>query len=134
MRFRVLSMVLLAMAIAGCAYIQGPIKEVEAYGAAIEPFMEELSKTVAADPSEAGVEKAAKLWESKKADLKAKRDAIDTAPQGKNADWLSLLFKINGRTKEYLRGVETSVSGYESPGHLKFRQLRTDIEKTLKLN
>ena len=138
MRLRVISIVALSLAIVGCAYIQGPIKEVEAYGAAIEPFMQELTKTIADDSSAGGVDKVAKLWESKKADLKAKRDAIDAAPQGKNADWMSLLFKINGRIKEYLSGIEGSViaapGGYDSPGHQKFKQVRTDIEKTLKLN
>ncbi|HVF46234.1 MAG TPA: hypothetical protein VNA17_01570, partial [Pyrinomonadaceae bacterium] len=104
---------------------------VEAYGAAIEPFMAELSKTVAADPTEAGIEKAAKLWESKKADLKGKLDAIDAAPQGKNADWRSLQMKINSRTREHLDGISVKVGG--SPAESKFKQLRQDIDTTLKL-
>jgi hypothetical protein len=87
---------------------------------------------VAADSTEAGVDKIQKLWDSKKADLKAKRDAIDAAPQGKNADWQSLLMKINGRTRERLDAIQVEL-GYDSPGHVKFKTVRSDVETTLKL-
>ena len=134
LKLRPLLVLFVSLTIIGCGYVYGPVKEVEAFGNAVEPFMEELQKTVAADPSVAGVNKAAKLWDSKKADLKAKRDAIDAAPQGKNSDWQGLFFKILDRSNKYLDNIQQDPKlGYESDAYMKFKELRKDIETSLKL-
>jgi hypothetical protein len=136
MRTRVFSVAIILAALFGCSYIYGPVKEVDAYIAVKEPTFEEMGKIIKAEPTEAGVDKAVKLWESKKTDLKAKFDAIQAAPQGKNSDWQLLYFKSQDRTKEELRAMETGLSMSNAPetAKSKFKALQKEIDTTLRLS
>lgn len=115
-----------------CGRIYGPVKEVEAYSSAKEPVFDDMTKAVMDDPTVTGVDKASKLWEGKKADLKAKRDAIDSAPQGFNSDWQSVYFKSQDRTRTQLRTMSTAVIS-DDAASAKFKTLESDVETTLKL-
>jgi hypothetical protein len=138
MSTRVISVAILLAAMVGCSYIYGPVKEVDAYTTVKEPLFDEMQRVVKAEPNEAGVEKARKLWESKKADLKAKYDAIQAAPQGKNSDWQGVYFKSQERTRNILDAMVTDVSGnYSNPSaestKAKMQDLQKDVETTLRL-
>lgn len=136
MRKRVFSVAIILSALFGCSYIYGPVKEVDAYIAVKEPTFEEMGKIIKAEPTEAGVDKAVKLWDSKKTDLKAKFDAIHAAPQGKNVDWQLLYFKSQDRTKEELNTMDSGLSVSNAPetAKSKFKALQKDIVSTLRLS
>lgn len=136
MRKRVFPVAIILAALFGCSYIYGPVKEVDAYIAVKEPTFEEMGKIIKAEPTEAGVDKAVKLWDSKKADLKAKFDAINAAPQGMNVDWQLLYFKSQDRTKEELRTMDLGLSTSDAPetAKSKFKALQKEIDSTLRLS
>lgn len=132
---RVFLISILLASVVSCGFIYGPVKEVDAYIAVKEPAFEEMSKIIKAEPNEAGVDKAVKLWESKKSDLKAKLDATNAAPQGMNADWQGLYFKSQNRTREDLRGMvsQLSMSNAAETAKSKFTVLQKEIETSLYL-
>ena len=136
MRTRNFSVAVLLTALVGCSYIYGPVKEVDAYIAVKEPLFEEMGKIIKADPTDAGVDKAVKLWESKKADLKAKYDAIQAAPQGKNSDWQGVYFRSQERTRSELDAMSTTLAANfdtTETAKSKFKALQKEIETTLRL-
>lgn len=136
MRTRTFSVAILLTALVGCSYIYGPVKEVDAYIAVKEPLFEEMGKIIKADPTDAGVDKAVKLWESKKADLKAKYDEIQAAPQGKNSDWQSVYFRSQERTQSELDAMSTTLAAnFDTTENAKskFKALQKEIETTLRL-
>lgn len=137
-KLRTLSILLFSLTIIGCGFVYGPVKEVDAYVAVKEPLFDEMQKVVKADPTEAGVEKARKLWDGKKADLKAKYDAIQAAPQGKNSDWQAVYFKSQSRTREILDAMVVDVgANYSNPNSeaakSKMKELQKEVETTLNL-
>ena len=135
MKKRVFSVAVILAAVVGCSYIYGPVKEVDAYIAVKEPAFEEMGKIIKAEPTEAGVDKAVKLWDSKKADLKAKLDAIHAARQGMNVGWQLLYFKSQDRTKEELRTMDLGLSVSDAPETAKSKlKLAKDIVSTLRLS
>ncbi len=89
----------------GCGRIYGPVEEVKAFADEKEEVLSQMGKKLAANPTEAGLDEARKIFEAKKESLKVKKEAIKAAPQGMNADWRSLLMKTEARHQEMLRGM-----------------------------
>jgi hypothetical protein len=122
----------LCLAAAACGRIYGPVNEVKAFKAAEDEVLDQWTKTLAEKPNDAGVEEARKIFDAKKADLAAKKQAIDDAPRGINSDWLTLHMDLNLRTFKTLDELTAQfcVKSYESCD--KFKALVKDFEKTVK--
>jgi hypothetical protein len=127
-----ISVLALCAGLAGCGRIYGPVEQVKAYIDAKEEVILQIGKKVEADPSEAGVAEARKVFEAKRADLKAKRDAINAAPRGMNADWLTMLMTSRGNDMKYFDAISGQLAvkctgGACLPAQEKFRALEKDF-------
>jgi len=120
----------------GCGRIYGPIEEVNAFADEKEEVLLQMGKKLEANPTEAGVDEARKVFEAKKDSLKAKKEAIKAAPQGINNDWYSLLLKTESRHNEMLRGigVKFTVACYSDQCRNKWKALEKDFDETVKRN
>jgi hypothetical protein len=76
----------------GCEKIWGPVAETDALLKERDDTMSEILKKLEANPDEAGVDAARKVFESHKANLEAKYKAVNDAPPAMNADWMKKLF------------------------------------------
>ena len=130
----VLLVLAFCLTIVGCKRIYGPVEEVNAFADEKEEVLSQMSKTLEANPTEAGVDEARKIFEAKKESLKAKRDAINAAPQGINGDWLSLLNKTEARHDEMLSAIATKlrVACYAEQCQNKWNALEKDFKETVK--
>ena len=120
------------LALIGCKQIYGPVEEVKAFADEKEEVLSQMAKTLDANPTEVGLEEARKIFEAKKESLKAKKAAIKAAPQGKNADWQSLLMKTESRHKEMLSamGVKFTVACYSEQCRNKWKELEKNFQET----
>lgn len=118
----------------GCGRIHGPVEEVKAFADEKEDVISEMGKKLEANPTEAGVDEARKLFEAKKDTLKAKKEAIKAAPQGFNVDWQSMLMKTESRHEEMLRdiGVKFTVACRSEQCEKKWKALEKDFNETAK--
>jgi predicted small lipoprotein YifL len=87
----------LCLTLVGCGRIHGPVEEVKALMKAKDEALRQISKKLEAAPNAAGVDEARKVFEARRADLKAKRDAMDAKPRGMNSDWMTMWFESNAR-------------------------------------
>lgn len=101
-----LSVLAFCLTLVGCGRIYGPVEEVKALMEAKREVLEQISKILEATPNAAGVAEARKVFEAKRGELKAKRDAIDAKPRGMNSDWMSMLFESNARDAEMWQGMK----------------------------
>jgi hypothetical protein len=124
----------ICLTFAGCGRINGPVKEVNAFADEKEDVLSQFSKILEANPTEAGVDEARKIFEAKKDSLKAKKEAIDAAPQGINSDWRSLLVKTEDRHDEMLQtiSVKFGVASKSEQGKKKWDALEKDFKDTVK--
>jgi len=126
-----LSVVAFCAALVGCGRIYGPVEEVKAFIDAKDEVILQISKKVEAAPTEAGVDEARKVFEAKKADLKAKRDAIIQAPQGLNSDWNAMLAHSKDNDRKYFDTISGQLAvnckSPCSPAQEKFRALENDF-------
>ena len=106
---RVLSVAVFCLALAACSRIQGPFQEVNAFAEEKEAVLTEMTRKVAANPTEAGIDEARKVFEAKKDSIKAKKEAIKAAPQGMNKDWQSLLMHTESRHGKMLSDMVVSL-------------------------
>lgn len=67
----------------GC---KGPVEEVKAFLNEKDDLLLQIAKTLEANPSEAGVDEARKIFEAKKGNLKAKQDALSQKNIAKYGD------------------------------------------------
>ena len=74
-----------------------------------EAVLTEMSKKIAANPTEAGIDEARKVFEAKKDSIKTKKDDIKAAPEGMNKDWQSLLMKTESRHRDMLFNMVVSL-------------------------
>ncbi len=118
----------------GCGRIYGPVDEVKAFADEKEEAISQMGKKLEANPTEAGVDEARKIFEAKKGSLQAKKEAIKAAPQGINNDWYSLLLKTEARHNEMLNdiGIKFSVTCYSEQCRNKWKALEKDFEETVK--
>lgn len=92
----------------GCARISGPVEQVKAYVDEKEDTLVQMGKKLDANPGEVGFDDAKKVFESKKESLKAKKAAIESAPQGMNTDWQSLLRTTEARHEKMFSEMGTN--------------------------
>ena len=118
----------------GCGRIYGPVEEVNAFAEEKEDVISQIGKKLAANPTEAGVDEARKIFEGKKESLKAKKEAIKAAPQGYNYDWHSLLDKTEARHDQMLNdiGIKFRVACYSEQCEEKWKALEKDFNETAK--
>ncbi|HKP36817.1 MAG TPA: hypothetical protein VJT71_08155 [Pyrinomonadaceae bacterium] len=116
----------------GCGTIYGPVKEAQAFADEKEDVISQMAKTLAANPTEAGVGEARKIFEAKKDSLKAKREAIKSAPQGKNNDWYNQLMRTEARHEEMLRDIGTKLSVACRECEAKWKALEKDFNEAAK--
>jgi len=116
----------------GCGRIQGPVEEVKVFADEKEEVLLQMGKKLEANPTEAGVDEARKVFEAKKDSLKAKKEAIKAAPQGFNADWRSLLMKTESRHEDMLRGIKVkfTVACSSDQCRNKWEALEKDFNET----
>jgi hypothetical protein len=117
----------------GCGRIYGPVEEVKAFADEKEAIILQMGKKLEANPSEAGIDEARKIFAAKKDSLKAKKEAIETAPQGYNKDWYSLLLKTEARHDEMLNGIgiKFQAACYSEPCRNKWQALEKDFKETV---
>ena len=89
----------------GCGRIYGPVEQAKALADEKEEVLTQISKALEADPTQGGVDAARKIFEGSKASLKAKVDAIKSAPQGINSDWSTFMSKTEARHNEMLNAM-----------------------------
>jgi hypothetical protein len=120
---------------AACGAIYGPVKEAEALMVAKDDIVSNWSKTIEADPSEKGLAEARKYFESKKADLTARRDAVKNASQGMNVDWKTNLNTHDSRVDTAMDAIKIKlgVGGGYDVGQ-QFDPLRKDFEAAVAIN
>ena len=120
----------------GCGRIHGPVEEVNAFADEKEEVLSQMGKKLEANPTEAGVDEARKVFEAKKDSLKAKKEAIKTAPEGFNKDWISLLWKTESRHKEMLTaiGIKFTIACSSDSCENKWEALEKDFSETVKRN
>lgn len=118
----------------GCGRIYGPVEEVNAFADEKEDVISQMGKRLEANPTEAGVDEARKVFEAKKDSLKAKKEAIKAAPEGFNKDWYSLLLKTEARHDEMLRdiGIKFSLACRSEECEKKWKALEKDFNQTAK--
>ncbi len=118
----------------GCGRINGPVDEVNAFAEEKEEVISQMGKELAADPTENGIDGARKVFESKKGSLRAKKEAIKSAPQGFNADWQSLLMDTESRHDKMLDdiGVKFRVACNSEGCKNKWDELEKDFTETAK--
>ncbi|MEP7213235.1 MAG: hypothetical protein ABI791_09180 [Acidobacteriota bacterium] len=115
--------------VTACGTIYGPVKESQALMEARDDMVTQWSKIIKASPDDAGIAEARKYFESKKADLIAKRDAVKNAPQGFNSDWRTNLFTHEMRTGKELDAISNQIAvGPSYASAEKFKPLRKEFE------
>ena len=91
MKARMLLLVLgICLVSAGC---RGPVEEVKAYLNEKDDLISEIAKKLEANPSEAGVDEARKIFDAKKGDLKAKSEALKQKHLEKYGDLTSMILE-----------------------------------------
>ena len=114
----------------------GPVAEVNAFADEKEEVLSQMGKKLEANPSEAGVDEARKVFEAKKDSLKAKKEAIKAANEGFNKDWRSLLLKTEMCHKEMLfaMSVKFTVACSSDSCENKWKALEKDFSETVTRN
>ncbi len=100
----------LCLTFVGCRYVYGPVEEVKALIEAKDEVILQIGKKIEADPSEAGVDAARKIFEAKKGELQAKLAAMKAAPQGKNSDWMGVWFRSNAHDTEMFDAIRSKLA------------------------
>ena len=109
----------------GCGRVYGPVELAKAFAEEKEEVITQMGKKLEANPTEAGVDEARKVFEAKKESLKAKRDAIKASPQGFNVDWQTVLSETEARHDEMMDAIGTKlrVACYSDPSTKKMAAL-----------
>jgi hypothetical protein len=120
------------LTLTACGRIYGPVEEVKAFAEEKEEVISQMGKKLEANPTEAGVDEARKIFEAKRGSLKAKREAIDAAPKGFNADWQSLLWKTEKRHEEMWDAIaiKFKVACYSDQCEKKWLALEKEFQET----
>ena len=93
--------------LAGCASIYGPVAEVDALVKEKDDAFSEISKKLEANPNEAGVDEARKVFESHKASFETKAKVLSDAPRGMNGH---LILRSGGRCSNRIGACQGCVA------------------------
>ena len=117
----------------GCSRVYGPVELAKAFAEEKEEVITQMGKTLEANPTEAGVDEARKVFEAKKDSLKAKRDAIKASPQGFNVDWQTVLSETEARHEQMMDAIGTKfrVACYSDSCTRKWEALEKDFKETV---
>ena len=129
MKARMLFLVLcVCLASAGC---RGSVEATKAYLDEKNNLLLQISKTLEANPSEAGVDEARKMYEAKKGDLKAKYEATKQESGGSES---TRMIVENGDTQnKILLEIRKNFSASCEKAH-SFEQCKAAITKLSALN
>ncbi|HEX8247583.1 MAG TPA: hypothetical protein VF599_05320 [Pyrinomonadaceae bacterium] len=115
------------LGLAACS--SGPVKEADELMKAKDEVILEMGKKIEANPTEAGVDEARKLFESKKGDLNAKSVAVREKITGAHGD---LMTKLQGSVVsdgEGFNNIRKKVVTNDA-ANKKFLALQKDFEET----
>lgn len=115
----------------GCGLIYGPVKEVEALINEKDEVLLLMGRKIGADPTEAGVNEARKIFEERKGGLKAKSEAIKDKSKGISGDWLTNLMESEVHDNEMLNLMRKELGASEAAGKT-FSELRKDFEDAVR--
>ena len=101
----ILIALVLCLSCISCKYVYGPRQEVKDFIDAKEAVILDIGKKVEADPTLNGVEAARKIFEERKGKLQDKLNSIRQAPQGINADWLTMLLNSKASDSKYFEMI-----------------------------
>jgi hypothetical protein len=128
MKFLVVLSLFAMLALSACG--GGSVKELDAFIGAKDEVMSAWAKELDTNPTEAGVDNMRKAFESKKADLIAKRGAVEKA--GVSGDSLNRLLDSEEMDRTMLDAMAAKLSSAPSAVGEKFRTLRKDYEAAVK--
>ena len=112
-----------------CGRVYGPVEQATALMEAKDEMVNKWGKIIDVDPKESGVAEARKVFDSAKADLVAKRDAVVKAPQGINSDWSTNFSRHDGRVKEAISAIQIKIGvGGDPVAKDKFTALQKEFE------
>ena len=109
--------VALLMIMAFClasAACRGPVAEVKAFLDAKDDALLQMANKIEANPTEAGVNEARKVFEARKGDLKAKRDALDPLHLEKYGDLTVMMLDGSANTMKMFDLMRSKVADYET--------------------
>jgi hypothetical protein len=130
MKFLVVLSFFVMLILSSCSKLNGPVKELDAFIAAKDEVLSAWAKELDTNPTESGVDNMRKTFESKKADLIAKREALQK--QGVSGDSLNRLLDSEEMDRKMLDGMGAKLSSAPSAASEKFRALRRDYETAVK--
>ena len=105
-------------------------KELDAFIAAKDEVISAWAKEADANPTAAGVDNMRKTFESKKADLIAKREAVEKAKLSGNS--LNRLLDSEALDRNMIDAIIRKLALAPSPAGDKFRALANDYEAAVK--
>jgi tRNA A37 threonylcarbamoyladenosine dehydratase len=113
--------------------VYGPVELAKAFAEEKEEVITEMGKRLEANPTEAGVDEARKVFEAKKDSLRAKRNAIKTSPQGFNVDWQTVLSETEHRHEQMMDaiGIKLSIACHSDQCDEKWKALAKDFKETV---
>ncbi|HEV8591848.1 MAG TPA: hypothetical protein VGQ55_07075 [Pyrinomonadaceae bacterium] len=128
MKFLVVLSLFAMLALFSCS--KGSVKELDAFIGAKDEILSAWAKELDTNPTEAGVDNMRKSFESKKADLIAKREAVEKA--GVSGNSLNRLLDSEEMDRKMLDAMGSKLSSAPSAAGEKFRALRRDYETAVK--
>ena len=96
------------------AACRGPVEEVKAYLDAKDDALLQMAKKIEANPTGAGVDEARKVFEARKGDLKAKRDALDQKHLEKYGDLTTMMLDSAVSDMKMFDAMRSKVPDYET--------------------
>jgi hypothetical protein len=116
------------LALTACS---GPVKEVNDFANAKDEVILEMGKKIEANPTEAGVDEARKVFESKKEDLKAKSAVVRDKVKGSHGDLLTKLLDSSMSNDKAFNEIRKKVVG-NNAADKKFTALQDDFKEAVK--
>lgn len=127
MKFFVVLSVFAMLLLSSC---RGSTKELDAFIAAKDEVVSAWAKEADTNPTEAGVDNMRKTFESKKADLIAKREAVEKA--GVSGKSLNRLLDSESMDRNMIDAIGSKFALAPSGVKEKFRALAKDYEAAVK--
>lgn len=131
MKFFVVLSLFALMGLSACS--KGPVKEVDDFVAAKDEIMSAWAKEMDANPTEAGVDNMRKIFESKKSELIAKKEAVLKISESLHGDSWGKLSDSQSMDRQMGSAMAAKVSSAPSVVGEKIRALLKDYEAAVKI-